>query len=130
MTVNANMKHMMLPYQASSLYSAIADGQFKGTSAGKANWMSVIAGSSLQQHCNQEGFNIHLSSENKKYKTYVRLGFVANNEEDCLTCDSWIGFGVYYVGCNTGEHRTCGNRAVCATEPTTDIPAFGYIFVQ
>ena len=128
MVSNGETKWMLLDNKASSLYSLIADGQFRGTSAGKTNWMSLIKGSSLQPHCNNEGFNIHFS--NGHFKTYVRLGFVANNEGDCLSCDSWIGFGGYNAGCNQGENRACGNRAICATDPITDIRAFGYIFVQ
>ena len=44
---------------------------------------------------------------------FVCIGFVANNEDDCDTCDSWIGFGDYSIGCGSNTIR-----------------AFGYIFVQ
>ena len=127
MTVNGDRKWMMLDYEASSLYNLIADGQYRGTSAGKGTWMSLIAGSSLQLNCNREGFNIYFSYSSRMY---ARLGLVGNNENDCNTCDSWIGFGAYYYGCGSSAHQACGNRAFCATERVVDIPAFGYLLVQ
>ena len=123
MTVNGDRKWMMLDYEASSLYSVIADGQYRSTSAGKNTWMSVIAGSSLQPNCNHEGFNIQFTLTN------ARLGFVAKNENNCKTCDSWIGFGIYASTCGT-IYQACGNRAVCAVDRVVNIAAFGYILVQ
>ena len=123
MTVNGDRKWMMLDYEASSLYSVIADGQYRSTSAGKNTWMSVMAGSSLQRNCNREGFNIQFTLTN------ARLGFVANNQDDCETCDSWIGFGIYAITCDT-IYQACGNRAVCAVDRVVNIAAFGYILVQ
>jgi hypothetical protein len=49
MTVNGSRKWMMLDYEASSLYSVIADGQYQSTTAGRPAWKSLIADSSLQQ---------------------------------------------------------------------------------
>ena len=127
MTVNGETKLMRLDYEASSLHSVIADGQIRGTSAGKETWISLIAGSSLQRYCNNQGFNIDCFSTSG---VKARLAFVANNAQNCRTCDSWIGFGVYYSGCSTIDYQACGNRAFCATERVVDIPAFGYLFVQ
>ena len=59
-TVNGDRRWMVLDYEASSLYSAIADGQYRSTFAGNDTWMSVIAGSSSQSNCNREGFNIQV----------------------------------------------------------------------
>ena len=30
----------------------------------------------------------------------LRIGFVANNQNDCLSCDSCIGFGISVQGCD------------------------------
>ncbi|XP_028412836.1 uncharacterized skeletal organic matrix protein 5-like [Dendronephthya gigantea] len=98
-------KWMTLDDTASSLYSVIADGQFRATTAGRAAWKSLIAGSSLQKNCNREGFNAVFR---------IRIGFQANNEEDCNSCDSWIGYGA---------ERTCGNG-------DKNLATFGYILVQ
>jgi hypothetical protein len=106
------------------MYSVIADGQYRNTTAGKDTWMSVIAGSSLQPNCNHEGFNIQFPYIN------ARLGFVANNQNDCESCNSWIGFGIYASACTDTICQACGNGAACAVDRVVDIPAFGYILVQ
>ena len=114
MAVNGEIKWMKLDNEASSLYGVIADEQFRATSARKATWLSMIAGSNLQENCNVEGFNVREpNSQIKSPHRFVRIGFVANNEDDCDTCDSWIGFGDYSIGCGSNTIR-----------------AFGYIFVQ
>ena len=128
MAVNGDRKWMMLDYEASSLYSVIADGKYRSTSAGRATWLSLIANSSMLAHCNYEGFNINLRVARKElWHMHVRLGLVANDEDDCESTDSWIGFGVEYIGC-VESHQACGNRIHCSDN--VDIPAFGYIFVQ
>jgi hypothetical protein len=124
MTVNGDRRWMVLDYEASSLYSVIADGQYRNTTAGKDAWMSVIAGSSLQPNCNHEGFNIQFPFTN------ARLGFVANNEDDCESCDSWIGFGIYASFYRISDYQACGNRAAWEVDRVVNIPAFGYILVQ
>ena len=128
MTVNNETRWMMFDYNASSLYSVIADGQYRRTSAGRATWLSLIAGSSLQANCNYEGLNINLRSAAQNVQMYLRLGLVGNNENDCETPDSCIGFGAEYV--YGDEHNlACGNRVFHYTNPV-DLRAFGYIFVQ
>ena len=87
-------------------------------------------GSSLQENCNREGFNIDiLGAESAGLK--VRIGLIANNENECLSCDSLIGFGTSARGCR-GESRqtSCGNVAICDQLQNMNIAAFGYIFVQ
>ena len=122
MTVNGNRKWMKLDYEASSLYSLIADGQYHRTTAGRATWLSLIAGSSLQANCTYEGFNINLRAVSYPIHTYLRLGLVGNNDNDCETPDSWIGFGAEHVYQRVKEkHHACGN---------SDLRAFGYILVQ
>ena len=123
-TVNGDRRWMVLDYEASSLYSAIADGQYRSTFAGNDTWMSVIAGSSSQSNCNREGFNIQVPRIN------ARLGFVANNEDDCESCGSWIGFGIYATSWGISDYKACGNGAVYGVDRVVDISAFGYILVQ
>ncbi len=128
MSVNGDKKWMMFDYEASSLYSLIADGQYHPTSAGRATWLSLIAGSSLQENCNYEGFNINLTAVDLHVQIYLRLGLVGNNQNHCETPDSCIGFGVEYI--YGDEHNlACGNRVFHYTNPV-DLRAFGYIFVQ
>ena len=76
---------------AESLHSLIADGQFRPTSAGRDTWKSLLGSQgSLQHNCNREGFNVQSDLQNRP-KT--RIGMIGNNEGDCFSCDSRIGFG-------------------------------------
>ncbi|XP_028396200.1 uncharacterized skeletal organic matrix protein 5-like [Dendronephthya gigantea] len=126
MTVNGDRRWMMFDYEASSLYSLIADGQYRNTSAGRATWKSLIADSSLQPFCNEEGFS-HASKDFN-----VRIGYYANNQNNCGTPDSCVGFGIRYKACNIRSHITCGNIAQCSGNDNGNklTPAFGYILVQ
>ena len=78
-----------LDQSADSLYSLIADGNFRATSVGRDTWKSLLGSQgSLQRNCNIEGFNV-VSNAVK-----ARIGIIANNEDkECDTCDSRIGFG-------------------------------------
>ncbi|XP_028396209.1 uncharacterized skeletal organic matrix protein 5-like [Dendronephthya gigantea] len=131
MTVNGARRWMTLNYEASSLYSLIADGQYRNTSAGRAAWKSLIAGSSLQPNCNKEGFSIE-DKQNKDNKNYARIGYHANNQDDCATPDSCIGFGISYNSCDMTSDITCGNIAQCSGIDNGKklTPAFGYILVH
>ncbi|KAK3739931.1 hypothetical protein QZH41_015979, partial [Actinostola sp. cb2023] len=103
--VGNDLRWAAISYSASSLYDVIADGKFRAFSIGKATWLSLIAGASLQANCNMEGFNIGVA----------RIGIKSNNENNCITPDTNIGFGL-------NHHHSCGNRG--------GQYAFGYIMIQ
>ncbi len=114
-------KWIMLHHNASSLFNVIANGQFTATNVGRDTWLSLISRSyaALQPYCNMEGFNI--LNAHKDRVSHVRIGLVANNQDDCLTCDTFTGFGASF-------HRssiTCGRAAYHSR-----IAAFGYLLVQ
>ncbi|XP_062500112.1 uncharacterized skeletal organic matrix protein 5-like [Corticium candelabrum] len=97
MKVDGTMRWITFSYSASSLYSLIADGNYRGTSIGENKWRSLLPTSSLQQHCNREGFNTRPThSRYISNHAGARLGFLANNENDCYTPDSFLGFGTQY----------------------------------
>ena len=129
MSYNEDRKWMTFDHTASSLYSVIADGQFRPSNAGRAAWKSLIAGSSLQKNCGRKGFNVQF---NGNYA--MRIGIVANNEANCASCDSWLGFSTSYVDSNgTWTSRmVCGNRAGCCypDNGSKTLVTFGYILVQ
>jgi hypothetical protein len=136
MKVDGATKWITSNYTANSLHSVIEDGTYKETTFGKEAWMSVIDGSSLQKNCNQEGFNIVTKNKFSKYAfayNKVRIGLVANNQNDCKSCDSCIGFGTSVRGCD-GDVRNsaCGNIMTFCTYPKNDkdTAASGYILVQ
>ena len=109
---------------ANSLYSLIADGQYRNTSLGLDTWKKLIgSNASLQTNCTKEGFNA-ASTLSK-----ARIGILGNEQVDCDSPDSRIGFG-------TGDPRdsnTCGNEADGRFLPDNGekhIEAMGYILVQ
>ena len=123
-------------YPASSLYSLIADGSYRETRFGRYKWKSLIYGSSLQRHCNREGFNVY--SRHSRY-TKVRLGIVGNNQNDCASADSFVGLGAkgglnYDLGwCGTSYTNTnsAGNLAQCdADNGNKNSRAMAYILVR
>ena len=122
MKYNGNLRAFSFSYPASSLYSLIADGKYRQTHLGRYKWKSLISGSSLQRYCNREGFNA--------YNEYarVRLGLIANQENDCNTPDSFIGLGTY-------RHGNMGNSAgnVASHSPDNgdkNLKVMGYILVR
>ena len=130
MKVNGVTKWIVINHKASSLFNVIADGVFKATNLGKNKWLSAMESSCLQEYCNKEGFNMDLPGYRLAYMK-VRIGIVTNNENDCDTCDSCIGFGTSVGVWKNGleeKKTTCGNLPYC--DKPTNAPAFGYIFVQ
>jgi len=119
MRIGQQINFVTVEETASSLYSLISDGQYRGTSLGRNTWKGLIGSqASLQTNCNKEGFNAACGG------IKVRMGIISNNEEDCVSCDSRIGFG-------TDDSNTCGNKACCgADNGNINIKAMGYILVQ
>ena len=126
MVVDDKMKFVVVDKKASSLYSLIADGQYRATSLGRNTWKSLIgAQASLQLKCNKEGFNA-LSGDIPHSK--ARIGILGNQEDNCDTCDSRIGFG---TGGAHDDSNTCGNQATYEPDNgNKHIKVMGYILVQ
>lgn len=58
----------------------------------------------------------------------ARIGIIANNENDCNSCNSRIGFG---TGGSNDDSNTCGNEAIAvADNEDKHIKTMGYILVQ
>eukprot|EP00118_Oscarella_pearsei_P009796 m.57274 g.57274 ORF g.57274 m.57274 type:complete len:269 (+) comp34701_c0_seq3:363-1169(+) len=120
------MRWITIQKQSSSLRALFSGNQ--PTNLGRTVWKSLIRGSSLQPNCDREGFNV-----NMKY-VYVRIGISSNQENDCNSNDSWLGFGGRGLGaCNTSFTRwnLCGNIATCAPDNgNQNIFSMGYIFAR
>ena len=118
-------RFIVIKKEASSLYSLIADGHYRETSLGRDTWKSLIGSeASLQLNCNKEGFNAVFKDQFSK----ARIGIIANNQNDCKSCDSRIGFG---TGGSPDHSNTCGNAARHGGDNgDKDIKAMGYILVQ
>ncbi|KAK3699606.1 hypothetical protein QZH41_014315, partial [Actinostola sp. cb2023] len=116
-----------LNYKASSLYSVIADNRYRRFTLGRNRWKSLIPGSSLQKNCNQEGFNSFYSLEK------VRIGILSNQENDCKSPDSRLGFGGAGTNCGvrTDDSISTGNKARCGGDNGNKvIKTLGYILAQ
>ena len=111
---------------ANSLYSLIADGQYRATSMGRETWKMLIGSlASLQRKCNKEGFNV-LGGSNSHSK--ARIGIISDGGDGCGSCNSRIGFG---TGGNDDDTNTCGNEATYNPDNgDKHIKAMGYILVQ
>ena len=120
------VKFIVINKQANSLYSLIADGQYRSTSLGRDTWKSLIGSdASLQKNCSKEGLN---AVGDDPGHSKARIGIISNNEDDCAYCDSRIGFG------SGGKHdnsNSCGNEATHHSDNgDKHIKTMGYILVQ
>ena len=126
MKINKQINFIEITKSASSLFSLIADGQYRNTSLGRDKWKSLIGSeASLQHNCNKEGFNaVGVDRPHSK----ARIGILGNNEGDCGDCDSRIGFG---TGGKHDNDNTCGNEASHKGDNgNKHIKVMGYILVQ
>ena len=126
MKISGQLRFIVINKQANSLYSLIADGTYRATSLGRNEWKKLIgAQGSLQLNCNKEGFN---AVGTKSHHSKARIGYIANEQNDCDSCDSRIGFG---TGGSPHNSNTCGNAAdYYPDNGNRNIKAMGYILVQ
>ena len=103
---------------AASLHALIAGGHYHQTSLGREAWKGLLKSGSLQQNCNREGFNAQAAH----FK--IRIGILSNEQNDCGSDDSYIGFG------STSDPST-GNRAYHGGDAgDRNTKVFGYILVK
>jgi len=126
MKIGLQMGTIMINKHARSLYSLIADGKYRATSLGRKKWKTLIGSQgSLQPYCNKEGFNAVCSDS---HASKARIGILGNNQNECSSCDSRIGFG---TGGYNDDSNTCGNEALHSPDNgNRHIKAMGYILVQ
>ena len=126
MKINQQINFTVINKTANSLYSLIADGQYRNTSLGRDTWKRLIGSqASLQPNCSKEGFNA-ASADSGHSK--ARIGILGNDADDCVWCDSRIGFG---TGGLYDDSNTCGNEApIKSDNGDKHIKAMGYILVQ
>ena len=128
MKIGQQIKSIVINQTANSLYSLIADGQYRATSLGRDTWRSLIGSqASLQVNCNREGFNAVCRDF---YHSKARIGFLANQQFDCGSCDARIGFG---TGGKHDDSNTCANVTTHGGDNgdiVKYIKAMGYILVQ
>ena len=127
MKIGHQTRFIAITKHATSLYSLIAGGNYHATSLGRNTWKSLLGSfASLQPNCNKEGFNAVGLGHSARPK--ARIGIIANEQNDCITPDSRIGFG---TGGNPYNSNTCGNQAKHGGDNgDKDTKAMGFILVQ
>ena len=126
MKIGYQLRFIVINRHANSLFSLIADGKYRATSLGRKTCKSLFGSqASLQSYCNKEGFNA--VGDNPRLSK-ARIGITANQENNCGSCDSRIGFG---TGGLHDDSNTCGNEATYSPDNgNKHIKAMGYILVQ
>ena len=126
MKIGNQVNSIVINKQANSLHSLIADGNYSATSLGRHTWKKLIGRqASLQRNCNKEGFN---SRGLYLFRSKARIGIVSNEQDECNSPDSTIGFGTSGY---PYKNNTCGNMADYQPDNgNKNIEAMGYILVQ
>jgi hypothetical protein len=125
---------LVLPIAAASLRDLFAGPSLR-TAVGRPSWLGLFASPSLPLHCNHEGVNVDYGGLGGYPR--VRLGIVANNENDCGSPDAYLGVGLALAGDNGCYPAglptiTLGNVAAsrCGASQDRATRAFGYVFVR
>ena len=129
MKYNGNLRAFSFSYPASSLYDLIADGKYRQTHLGRNKWKSLISGSSLQRNCNREGFNAYTYGRYINSHAKVRLGLIANEQNDCDSPDTFLGLG---GGDRFGNVRNAAGNVASHFPDNGDknLKVMGYILVR
>ena len=85
----------------------------------KAAWLSIGTGFTLQANCNLRGLNQQASGSGTAGLRRVRIGFLANEGNDCNSPDSFVGIGT-----------NVSNKAVGNKELTVDRLRHGAVLVR
>eukprot|EP00794_Sanderia_malayensis_P010883 gene10883-12039_t len=132
MKVNNVTKWLKISKSATSLLSIFQGGDYQETTVSRTTWMGLISGSSLQSNCNREGFNVKRNDNTM----IARIGLIANQENECASPDSCIGFGLpssyLYPSSEFFPIRSivsCGNSAYYSNQDQW-VPAMGYLLIK
>ena len=121
---------LKVQHKATSLLAALTDGNYRpfDKAIGRQAWKGLLAGSSLQPNCSREGFNNSVGGAFAK----VRIGIIANEQDNCGTPDSRIGFGGAGNPCGLVADTSVGNGAGCGGDSgNKNIKAdFGWILAR
>jgi hypothetical protein len=123
MQEGANRRWITAPVAGSSLAALLNAGDYTPTDVTGA-WETLVGAPSLQPFCRREGFNVIADFFGAPR---VRIGILGNNEFDCNTPDSLIGFGV-----DQDHGHPSGNfwLAFGKKDELRDTRTFGYVMVR
>ena len=111
----------------SSLFDQISPGDFVQSSAGREGWLGLVNGSSLQDNCDKEGFNVVGDDQGNGWHQ-ARIGILGNEQDDCSSPDSRLAIGGSGTACGTSDAPN-GNYTGCSANDV-DIQVFGAVFVR
>ena len=124
MNVATDVRWLRIPnINKNSLLHLFQLGNEVYTTQGRRFWKTIITNSSLQVNCNREGFNL---KDGDSANTMLRIGFIANKENDCNTCDSFIGIGpsnVWPISCGNYSPNEIDTR-------DRNTPAMCYVLIK
>ena len=122
MKVSSDARWLRIPgINKLSLLSIFIKGNPLYTNMSRSSWKGLIASSSLQLNCNRQGFNVFGQSNS----ILSRIGYIANQEDDCNTCDSFIGLGSSHF------RSSCGNvAAVYSDNGNRKTHAMCYVLIR
>jgi hypothetical protein len=112
---------------SSSLLALLKQPQLLDTT--RAEWCSLVNdGCSLQQFCNKIAISFISTLTNA---LSLRMGLIANNEADCGTPDSFVGFGGKWPAGSVqlSSGHVCGSSTTCDRGPIST-PTFGYVLLR
>ena len=122
-----DLRWATLSQKAASLLALLGPNKQVSSQLGLAGWKGLIAGSSLQLACHQEGFNVAPKPKSAR----VRIGIIGNNENNCATPDSWLGIGGNQTACGQKAANTAGNIACHGPDAGwRKTRSFGYVLVR
>jgi hypothetical protein len=130
----ASVRYITIPLSASSLLALVGTtNTFTATGVAKSTWASLMLSPSLQANCNRQGVNVYGPFGDPWPR--VRIGFLANEQNECSSPDSYIGIGISATLSSLsslgGIAPTVGNAACCsAANGDRATKAFGYLFVR
>ncbi len=123
--IDGSLRWVTLPVSATSLYDIIHTGEYYFVDVSRDTWSTLVSSPALQPNCNHRGFNAPGNLNHSR----VRIGITANQENDCNSCDSYIGIGGHGQGCGTTDAGiSAGNWMTC--EASVNKKLFGYVMVR
>ena len=118
---------------STSFLHMMNDSSPPSTSLGAAAWKGLsVPTAGLQPNCNAEGVDQQPSGNGAAANTgHIRLGLLGNDNNDCKTPDSYVGFGgSYAASCAGGVSYSAGVMGGAGCSGGPNIAEFGYLYVR
>merc|ERR1711964_72246 len=123
--VNMRNEHSSGSWTLRDIFSHGHNNRDCGCGMNKGRWYSLTDNASLQHNCNRQGFNV------RHQGARVRIGMIANQEGNCGSPDSRLGFGGRGSWCGQHNNNACGNECRCSCQHgDRSETRFGYIMVR